>query len=184
MSRAKRNAFQTLVFENTGKYRKLRHKSEKLISSKEHSWDTVPTTTERQEKWLTTSRVSRSGSFVSRADQRTGKSGLKDNNTIQKVSVGHNTKGSRTSTVAASLWPEDAFFYTQLSLNTYSRSVHETSAYHVPSSLPLSAYPSSQQEGKQHTLVPCAPMPSLTRHQRLEKHCYGMFSPLNAYEFP
>lgn len=32
----------------------------------------------RQEKRLTTSRVSRSGSFVSRADQRTGKSGLKD----------------------------------------------------------------------------------------------------------
>lgn len=60
--------------------------------SKEHSRDTVLTTTERQEKWLTTSRVSRSGSFVSRADQRTGKSGLKDNNTIQKVSMQHNTK--------------------------------------------------------------------------------------------
>lgn len=93
------------------------------------------------------------------------KSGLKDNNTIQKVSMRHSTNGLVPSTVAKPLLFRGRFvLHTEHSFSICPRSVCETPIYNVSSlrdleqTRPLSPRVhllSFQQEGYKQNLVTC-----------------------------
>lgn len=103
----------------------------------------MPTTERQEESSLPPAGLADLDPSLGEQTKGQAKSGLKDNNTIQKVSMRHSTNGLFPSTVQNRHCSKGALFYTAHSFSICPRSVHETPIYNVSSLRDLPEHTSS-----------------------------------------